>query len=166
MVMDWIPHWNSTRLLRKQQIVLGGLLSCRTWRRVASTAVDSVQPATSDSRIGLWVDEQNARRERRRELIAHDTVTFVVTHLSPYTRIKSNRIIFINIEQQIKSTEVKKERTKMNNIRILKGDVGHEWLWHLPTLLHSVWYELTEMSWNSRINSLAVIYLWVRVNSP
>ena len=48
--------------------------------------------------------------------------------------IKSNQIKFINIQQQIiKSTHVKKEN-KMNNVRILKGEVGHKWLWYLPSL--------------------------------
>jgi len=38
---------------------------------------------------------------------------------------KSNQINFINIQQQIKSKQVK--RNKMNNIKILKlGQVGHK----------------------------------------
>ena len=41
--------------------------------------------------------------------------------------VKSNQIKFINIQQQmVKSTYVK--RNKMNNVRILKGEVGHKWL--------------------------------------
>jgi len=119
---DWL---NSTlkfhAVAEKTADNVRGLLSSPTWRRVASTAVDSVQPATSDTRIALWVDWQNARRERQRESIAHDTVTFVVAHLSPYTRIKSNHIIFINIQQQIKSTQVKKEKKQNEQYKDIKG---------------------------------------------
>jgi len=52
-------------------------------------------------------------------------------HCSWTFSLCSNQINSINIRRQIiKSTQVKKKQ--MNNVRILKGEVGRSW--HLPTL--------------------------------